>query len=666
MIRQKKWTVSKQKKDLIKHISGKFNISEIVAGLIANRGLSEDCEVETFINSTSPSQFSDPFLLSGMKKAVDKITEAIKDGKKIAVYGDYDVDGITSTYMLYDYLKSTGADVVFYIPDRADEGYGVNTNAIDRLAKDGVELIITVDVGITAVSEVEYAKSKNIDFIITDHHTPKEVIPDAVSVINPKIEGDIYPNKNLAGVGVAYKLVYALSGLSKDIMDRYAEIASIGTIADMVPLIGENRFIAAYGIEMLSKTENPGLIALMDIASIDKSHVNSTNISFAIAPRLNAAGRIASAVSSVNLFAEKDSKVAYSIAEYLDESNKLRQKEELQILTEAIEIIENEKLYNDDVIIVAKENWHHGVIGIVSSKITDKYYKPSAVVSISEDGNAKASGRSVPGFNLFDALSACAGSLTKFGGHDLAAGFSLKASDIDKFRKEINAYASAIMTEEIMTPRLDVDAEIEASDLTLSLAEELKILEPYGVGNKQPVFCINDVCVKGVKLHKSGKHAFINLEKNHRHFEAPAFNLADNVSSYQSDEHISIAGTVNINSYRGIDNVQFLIKDSHYDSKSELSVENLREVYKCLQSYLNNNRLTFKIRELCAALKSYSSFFVSSKKLVCILEIFSELKLFEFSKNADTLCIKKGECYGEKCDLSQSEIYNKLVAPKFQ
>ena len=373
MYKQKKWSVLNKNDELSNRLSEKFNISPLLANLIINRGIKDDESVRCFIESTDCSQFADPFLLSGVKEAVERIMTAIENNETIAVYGDYDVDGITSTYILYDYITSLGAKTYFYIPDRAEEGYGVNCQAIDKLAGLGVNLIVTVDVGITAVNEVSYASEKNIDFIITDHHTPKDEIPNAIAVINPKLGLDNYPNRNLAGVGVAFKLAYALSGCSRDVLDKYSQAAAIGTIADMVPLTGENRFIAAYGIKMLSTTDNPGLSALMEIASIDKSQINSTNVSFAIAPRLNAAGRIASAVSSVELFLETDSSKAQEIAKYLDEGNKLRQKEEQQIIEEAIVIIEENKLYNDNVIIVAKENWHHGVIGIVSSKITEKY-----------------------------------------------------------------------------------------------------------------------------------------------------------------------------------------------------------------------------------------------------------------------------------------------------
>ena len=352
-------------------ISKEHNISPLIASVILSRGIADD-DIKSYILKDS-SQFYDPFLINGMTKAVEYIKNAINLKTKIAVYGDYDVDGITSTYIVYDYLKSLGADIMYYIPDRADEGYGVNNSAIDFLKDKGIGLVITVDVGITAVEETLYAKENGIDFIITDHHTPKDSLPDAVAVINPKINGNKYPNTELAGVGVAFKLVYALSGCDALVMKKYSEAAAIGTIADMVPLKGENRFIASYGLENLKSTENIGLSALIDVAGIEKSQITSSNISFGLAPRINAAGRIASAGVSVDLLLETNKERATEIASCLDEDNKVRQAEEHRILEEAEEIINRDKLYDDNVIVVAKEDWHHGVIGIVSSKITEKY-----------------------------------------------------------------------------------------------------------------------------------------------------------------------------------------------------------------------------------------------------------------------------------------------------
>ncbi|MBR3933526.1 MAG: single-stranded-DNA-specific exonuclease RecJ [Clostridia bacterium] len=654
MIKSKKWVVMDCNKEKAIEISQKYNISPLIASVILNRGITDD-EVENYISKDS-SQFCDPFLLTDMKKAVDFINEAISKNTKIAVYGDYDVDGITSTYIVYDYLKSKGADIIYYIPDRADEGYGVNKSAISSLKNQGIGLIITVDVGITAVEETEFAKENGIDIIITDHHTPKEILPDAVAVVNPKTPENKYPNTELAGVGVAYKLVYALSECDKEIMKKYSEAAAIGTIADMVPLKGENRFIASYGIDNLKSTQNTGLSALMEVAGIDKTQLVSANISFGLAPRLNAAGRIASAGISVDLFLEKDKEKAFKIATCLDDDNKTRQAEEHMILEEAEAIIKRDKLYDDNVIVVANKGWHHGVIGIVSSKITEKYYKPSTVISINDDGSAKASGRSIAGFNIFDALSACEETLTKYGGHDLAAGFSLEEKDIDLFRKKINEYSKGIMTEEILTPKLTIDAIISPEDISCSTASEISILEPFGIGNKTPVFCIEDTSVSSVRLHKSGKHTFLTLEKNKIKFDAPAFNMPETTGSLTPGEKISAAGMININNFRGIDNIQFVIKDIKSSDKTSIDQNNLRGLFVCIKNYVNKNTFKFKISDLREKLFDMG-FNLGITKIKTALNIFKELELVKSSIDGDVITITRDKNFYSKCNLEDSKIY---------
>lgn len=657
MSNNKKWIVLESDSERVSQISKKYNISPLIAKVILNRGITSDDEISHYI-SKDESLFYDPFLMTGVDTAVDYIKNAIKENIKIAVYGDYDVDGITSTYILYDYLRSIDADVSYYIPDRADEGYGVNKRAILHLKEMGVGLIITVDVGITAVNETEFARENGIDIIITDHHTPKETLPDAIAVINPKISGNNYPNTELAGVGVAYKLVYALSGCSKEIMDKYSEAASIGTIADMVPLKGENRFIAAYGLNSLKTSRNVGLSALMEVAGIEKSQIVSSNISFGIAPRLNAAGRISSAAVSVELFLENDKNKAMAIALGLDEANKIRQSEEHSILEEAEEIIQRDKLYLNNVIVVAKEGWHHGVIGIVSSKITEKYYRPSAVISINEDGSAKASGRSIAGFNLFDALTECSDTLTKFGGHDLAAGFSLQSENIGLFETKINSYAQGVMTDEILTPKLAIDSVIFPDDLSCQAAADIDILEPFGIGNKTPVFAIEDVTVSTNRVHRSGKHTFLTLEKSKTKFDAPAFNMADTVGTLSPGEHISVAGTININSFRGVDSVQFVIKDIKSCDSTAINAENLRCVFVCIKDYVTKNTFRFRLMDLKERLALYGCT-LGITKIKTALRIFDELELVKSSLTDDTVTIKRGNNFYSKCNLEDSDIYNK-------
>ncbi len=659
MTTSKKWIVLDCDKDKISQISKQYNISPLIASVILGRGITADEEIARYI-SKDEALFFDPFLLKDMDKAVEYIKSAVSLGKKIAIYGDYDVDGITSTYIMYDYLQSAGADVIYYIPDRADEGYGVNSEAILQLKKKNVDLIITVDVGITAVEETKFAKENGIDIIITDHHTPKDILPAAAAVINPKTEGNIYPNKELAGVGVAYKLVYALSGCDKKVMIKYSEAAAIGTIADMVPLMGENRFIAASGLDALKTTENVGISALMEASGLEKSQLTSANVSFGIAPRLNAAGRISSAQVSVELFLEKNKAKAAEIAAKLDEANKLRQEEERSILEEAEEIIQRNKLYENDVIVVAKKGWHHGVIGIVSSKITEKYYRPSAVISINEDGTAKASGRSISGFNLFDALSRCSDSLLKFGGHSLAAGFSLEEKNIADFEHAINIYAHSVMTRETLTPKLIVDAVISPEDINCSTAAELDILEPFGIGNRTPVFAVEDVAVTQCRNHKSGKHTFLTLEKGRSRFDAPAFNMAERAGKLSLTERISVAGFININTFRGVDNIQFVVKDIKECDSSCLDDNKLRCVFVCIKNYVSKNTFRFSLGELKDKLAE-ANCSLGITKIKTAFEIFRELDLVIAQLEGESVSIKRGKNFYSKCNLEDSEVYRNSV-----
>ncbi len=653
----KKWLVSTQDNELLRHICAEFDISPIVAKILVNRGITTDKDIFEFLN-ININQFTDPFLLDGMDKAIVRINDALLSNEKITVYGDYDVDGITATYLLYDYLKKSNANVEYYIPDRANEGYGMNNSAIDTLRSGGTGLIITVDVGITAIEETNYAKSHGIDVIITDHHTPLDTLPDAVAVINPKISTDKYPNPHLAGVGVAYKLVYALSGCDKEVLDYYSEAACIGTIADMVPIIGENRFIAAYGLKNLSETKNKGLNALFEVSGIDKnSGITSANISFGIAPRLNAAGRIASAKSSVRLFLTEDDFEAKELAIYLDESNKTRQNEEQSILDEAIKIIEKNKLYENNVIIVSGKGWHHGVIGIVSSKITEKYYRPSAVISFDENGTGKASGRSIPGFNLFNALSECNDFLLKYGGHELAAGFSVSKACLEAFSNAINSYAADVMTEDIMIPKLSIDAELEPKDITAGLIKEINNLEPFGIGNKTPVFCLCNSVVVNIRTHKSGKHAFLTLKKSSFHFEAPAFNMADSVSGFETGDCVDISGTLSVNNFQGVSNPQFIIRDILPGPATSINVLNLRQIFMCLKAYIVSGKDKFKLSEFSKCLKQNYGCCFGKSRLKISFDIFQELDLIKCKYENDFVTISKSAMFDQKCNIEKSELF---------
>lgn len=657
----KKWIFPKTDKNLTLHISEKYRIHKVVAEILLARGFECDDITADFLNKSKV--FYDPFLLNDMNKAVAVINTALTSKKRIAVYGDYDVDGITATYILYDYLKNVGADVIYYIPDRAEEGYGINTAAIDYLKSRGVELIITVDVGITAVNEVDYAKSVGIDVIITDHHTLKEDLPRASAVINPKITASGYPFDSLAGVGVAFKLIYAVSGCSEEIFDKYCDIAALGTIADMVPLCDENRYITSVGIAKLKHTSNTGLQALMSICSLTSEGVNSTSIGFMLAPRLNSAGRIAKAEASVKLLLEKDYEKALCRAEELNEYNRMRQAEEQKIFDEAIEIIKANSYENDSFILVEKEEWIHGVIGIVSSKITEKYYRPSAVVSINADGTGKASGRSIPGINLFNALTECQDSLLKFGGHELAAGFTVADGMIDTLRKSLNNYCKSLLTEETASPHISIDSVIELEDICMDTINALDVLEPYGIANKTPTFCITDVLIKGIRYTQNKKHAFLTLSDGSTVKELPVFSMPELVNQFCEGDYISVAGVMSVNTFRGITSAQLVVKDIHHSKKNyRINRDVLSEIFTAIKAVIKNEPVAINTHNprpmyICGRKVCFNRFQTKTA-----LEIFGELKILDIETKGSTVIIHKGVNFNSKTKLTDSATYNACVS----
>ena len=655
MTKSKKWIVGDADSKRVAEISKKFGVSSLVAKIIYMRGVLTDEQISSFIKKDF-SCFHNPFLLPDMQTAVDFINDAVDTGKKIAVYGDYDVDGITATYIVYEYLRSVGADVIYYIPDRAEEGYGINVSAIDYLKENDIQVIVTVDVGITAVDEIAYAKNIGIDVIVTDHHTLKETIPDCVAVINPKRSDSQYPYDALAGVGVAFKLIYALSGMDKTIVDKYCDIVAIGTIADMVPLTDENRFIADYGLNRLKSCTNTGLMALIDVASLAGKDITAATVGFVIAPRLNAAGRIATATKSVRLLLEQDRDTAYDIARELDEGNRQRQAEEQRILTEALEIINRDKLYNNDVIVVAKSGWHHGVIGIVSSRITEIYYKPSTVISINDDGTGKASGRSIKGFNLFDALNHCSEYLQKFGGHELAAGFTVYTEHLDAFNSKINSYASQLITSDISTPVLEIDDVLGLEQINLQTIDDLQLLEPCGIGNKSPIFCINNAQIKNIRYLSGGKHAFITVERKGNRIEMPAFNMASETKLYVPGDRISVAGALSANTYKGVTYPQFLIRDIKLSKKFTLTKDMLGDIFRYIKQNIDmgNGYVSF---DNINTNKTLSHYGVNAFLMAC--RVFAELDIIVFNCDSDNgiINISIGKNYYSKNSLEDSPTY---------
>ncbi len=558
---RKNWIFKDIDNLLVDKIINKRKISRVAAIILQNRIEIIGDNIEN-LNKKLLDRLYDPFLLKDMRRGVDRVNSAITNNEKITIYGDYDADGVTSTSILYMYLKEIYDNVDFYIPDRVDEGYGINILALERIQNNGTKLIITVDTGVTAIAEVAYAKELGMDVIVTDHHECKQNVPDCCAIIDPKQSDCNYPFKELAGVGVVFKLITALdNGKNLDkLIKKYMSLVCLGTIADVAPLIDENRVLVILGLKYFSNSGNAGIDALLDVTLLKGKDVTAGNIGFIIAPRINAAGRLGSANKSVELFLCGDITRAVEIAHELTAENKTRQTMEQEIFNEAVEIIESNRLHDNSVIVVAKSDWHHGVIGIVSSKITLKYCRPSILISIDDNGG-KGSGRSITNFNLFEALTYSCDTLTKFGGHSLAAGLSIDASNIKQFSLKINEYANKVLKPTDFIPSLYIDYKLTPDDINISTVESLKLLEPFGMGNPTPVFAFCSTRVKFISTISDGKHLKIMLTKDGISLEVIGFDYGYLIKELKICDKVDVAGTLDINNYRDEKKVQLIIKD---------------------------------------------------------------------------------------------------------
>lgn len=546
---RKYWRISSFDKKSVAELAYEYGYDELAVFLLAARGVTEPEDIDEFLNYNT--DLSDPFFIKDMDKAVVRIRTAIETGEKIAVYGDYDADGVTATALLYLYLESQGADVTYYIPSRMEEGYGLHNDAINTLEQKGVKLIITVDNGINSCNEAEYIKSKGIDLVVTDHHQPGSVLPEAVAVVNPHRADDMSDFKELAGVGVAFKLVTALEdGDYESVLADFADIVAIGTIADIVPLKGENRLLAVRGIEEINHSSRPGIVAIKNIAGGSIRDFNAMNVAFTIAPRINAAGRVEDAATALKLLLTDDENEATELAEKLDSFNAQRQKTEAAIIEEAINKIENDiNLKYAKVIVVDGENWHSGVIGIVASKIVDRYGKPAMVIAKDGSGEAKGSCRSIEGFSLFDALSDAEDYLVRFGGHTLAAGFSVRDDMIDAFRQRINEYADSL---DMFYPVLNLDCKINPARIDINFVESLCALEPFGAENPQPMFGIYNVVLRNVKaVGNKLNHTRITFEKKGQMYSGIYFGMIADEFPFENGDVIDIAAIIDKNEYKG-------------------------------------------------------------------------------------------------------------------
>lgn len=555
----KKWQIQRVDEEKISKICDKFNINTMLAGILVNRGVINEEQVRIFLNPTR-NDFYDPFLMPDMNIAIDRILKAINTQEKVIIYGDYDVDGITSVTVLKSFLKECGLDVDEYIPNRLEEGYGLNKAAVEQIARDGYKLIITVDCGISAVEEVKFAKELGMEVIITDHHEPGEMLPSAIAVVDAKRKDNMYPCRNLAGVGVVFKVIQAITlklNLEEKTYLKYLDIVCVGTISDIVPLTDENRVIVKLGLLLVKQTQNLGLKKIIMASGYSK--IDSVAISFGVAPRINACGRMGHQEDALKLFLSQDEHEVDLLTNKLNEYNKIRQETEKNIYKEAIEKIENNSLKDNNVIIVGGENWHHGVIGIVSSKITEMYFKPSILLCY--DGKfAKGSGRSIPGFDLYEALSKCDGILEKFGGHSMAIGIGLDRKNVDNLGIKLEKIA---IDQEIgkIVPIIQVDSEILLDDINKELIENLKKLEPYGEANKMPIFVIKNLKIQSIRALSEGKHLKLTLTDNKNSINAIGFNMGEETNEYLIGDKIDVVGSIEINTFNGVDNIQINLKD---------------------------------------------------------------------------------------------------------
>lgn len=559
----RKWEVRPLDKERAAAFAQTYGVPFFLAMLMNIRGLDDAAHLREFLGEGEP--LSDPFLLKDMDKAAARITRAVDNMEKIAVYGDYDADGVTSTAMLYSYLETRGADVIFYIPQREGEGYGMNIGAVEYLKEQGVSLIVTVDNGISSVQEVARANEIGIDVVVTDHHRPQEILPDAVAVVDAYRPDDTSPYKHFSGVGIAFKLLMALedgAGDVEDLLEAYSDLAAIGTIGDIVPLTGENRTLIRAGLERLSQSDRPGVQALLENAGIAGKALTSTNVAFTLVPRINATGRMGAPERAVRLLISGYEEEAEVLSEEICADNEERRRVEAEIAEAAFADIEAKGYMKDRVVVVDGENWHHGVIGIVASRVTERCGKPCMIISRGET-EAKGSGRSIEGFSLFEAICACGDLLIKFGGHPMAAGITLKPENIEAFRKRINQYAAEHFPQ-MPTQTVTLDCKLNPAALSVSMAQSLTQLEPFGNGNPQPVFGLFNMELSNVTPVGGGGHLRLTLEKNGAVITAMRFNTKPEELPYHIGDKIDLAVQLEAREFRGQPSLTVIVRDMKF------------------------------------------------------------------------------------------------------
>lgn len=687
-MKMKRWVTAKPNLETVRSLARSCGFTPLAAAALCARGIDTPEAARAFLE-TDPAKLHDPMLLPDMAKARDTIRRAIEQGKKIAVFGDYDVDGVTSTCVMTRVLRSLGADVRHYIPDRLSEGYGLSMGAMDRLAQDGIGLIVTVDSGVSAFEEIARARELGMEVVVTDHHECREELPDANAVVNPKRADSIYPFAELAGVGVAFKLASALAGdgQQRAVLEQYADLVALGTVADVMPLVGENRIIVAAGLRRMTETQNVGLSMLLHESGQQGKRLTASTISFILAPRINAAGRLGHADMAAELFLTDDPRRAQTLAMALCEQNKQRQATENQILEQALQKLRREyDPLEDQVIVLAGEEWHHGVIGIVSSRICDRYACPTVLIAL-EDGIGKGSGRSVKGFNLYEALCDSAPLLERFGGHELAAGLTIREENIQQFHENMEVWAREHVNPQELMPILHIDCPIAPEFISTEATRGLDVLEPFGMGNPQPVFSMCDLLVEEITPISSDRHVRLTLSKDGQTYTAMLFGTGQGGCGFAQGNYVDAAFCLEINEYRGRCSVQLVIRDiqlstcevmadqkilnlyNRFMSDGELTAREARvllperrdlvAVWRHILSRSEDGWLSVPDGALSRRVSWESRREINIGKLLVCLDVFSESRLLSYHFREGQLNIVLKHIEG-KADISKSVVLKTL------
>ncbi len=662
-------------------IARKYDIPLFLANILINRGFCSSAEMATCL-FPSADLLNDPFLMKDMNLAVNRIQKAVEQNETVTIYGDYDVDGITSVALLYLYLTSLGLKVNYYIPQRITEGYGINCNAIDAIASTDTTLIISVDTGITAYNEVEYAKSIGIDCIITDHHECGEMLPNAVAVCNPKRSDCPYPFKALAGVGVVFKLIAALHlpASQQELLQKYGELVALGTISDVMPVTGENRYIIQQGLLSLSSNRK-GLYHLMQVAGIRNiEHVSVFDVGFLIAPRINAAGRIGDSLRAVELLVSEERSVWENTSNYLCALNNQRQLIEANIFAQADAIIQEKKLYLDQsALILWKEGWHHGVVGIVASRIKEKYGLPTILFAVS-DGKAKGSGRSLEPLNLYNTLTDIKSDYFQFGGHAMAAGITMESKFLPRFKQAFCAYAKKKTENLSYVNSVMIDAVLQEQDFTLENFKKISFLEPYGMCNEVPLFCVKNAIIRDIKSIGNQKHLRLTFQVGNKWINAVYFGMKYENFPYEVQSCVDAVFQASINEFRGKSDIQMIIKairpfeaqyrkllndfentnkqqilPSHYPDRNSIS-----NIYRYCKKCIHREETLFEIIDLPVLIKKDGLGYYDVQKILLSFQILKEIGVLHYAIISRQLMILSIDD-SKKVSLEQSKLYRQII-----